>query len=840
MKSWLKWGLGALALSQLPTQSEAIEFGDDNGDSMFPLVLLQMITQRDNQYAMQSLYPLLLSSIMGNGGGNDKAMYYLLLGAGTDSNMQQWLPLILNNNQKSISDKLLMMIFMQQAQVGGGTDMNAMFPLLLLNGNDNKYCSLSGNNCICKDDNSEMLLYIMLLNGNQFGADNQYSNFMFMMFDNDSCDGSYSDGTECRCTSDDDIEGGIDAVTYLMMMQMNPVVKQQLPESPPQRAIDIKDLLKKQLFANLGPEYQWMQNAQSADTSELVKFQLYQQMGIPPNVMSILSNGGDKSTDEKFALIQWMAEGSEMSIETMSLMLGIADAKQFYINSMIENGNVDPMTASLLLASQSANTDRTKMKEMLIMAATGQIDPSSFATIAKPYVPVLPEGTYPGQELYFIHLEMMDLNTCALIEPEKRKKCGNNFGKYITADQCEVHPYCCYNPYFGLAGQTEEEIAAIPWCYYNIFFVFHDQYKLRIKEADQFKGPQDCPGLFRYGLNLDPFMYYTAINDLNLQSTSYGQSNYVREISSQDISKQKLAKLIHLRQDVGFPGITQFHCTAILGACWDTNAAEYPSQYGIPQCYEEASITDGSKTLNLYDPQLFKPVVPSQFRGEEGECDTNYFHVSTLYYERRACTYDIEMIKYGTDYSPLAEPTREDCLFRLGCCYEDNDEVIAKYAFMPRCYQRLKDDTLESRIFQTKPLNLIDPATKEQTQICGAAAIEAFIDSALDPKTAAPKNSVIKANIMAQKKMNFLPKMSEETNKKAYDNTMSASDIISQEGVCMWINTNTRHDATTCNSEDDCQFWKVFDIFNKDNLKEYYKKYDGIPEELQSMVNELF
>merc|ERR1719461_1923381 len=157
-----------------------------------------MITQRDNQYAMQSLYPLLLSSIMGDSNSQDnKAMYYLLLGAGTDSNMQQWLPLILNNGKKSISDKLLMMIFMQQAQVGGGTDMNAMFPLLLLNGNDNKYCEPAGQEkCVCKDDNSEMLLYIMLLNGNQFGADNQYSNFMFMMFDNDSCEGQTTAGNE--------------------------------------------------------------------------------------------------------------------------------------------------------------------------------------------------------------------------------------------------------------------------------------------------------------------------------------------------------------------------------------------------------------------------------------------------------------------------------------------------------------------------------------------------------------------------------------------------------------------------------------------------------------------
>jgi len=839
MKSWFKYGLSLLAASQLPTQTEAIDFGGD-GDSMFTLVLLQMITQRDNQYAMQSLYPLLLSSIMGDSNSQDnKAMYYLLLGAGTDSNMQQWLPLILNNDNKSVSDKLLMMIFMQQAQVGGGTDMNAMFPLLLLNGNDNKYCPVgtTGEKCSCKDDNSEMLLYIMLLNGNQFGADNNYSNFMFMMFDDDKCDGTDVSGNACQCTPEHEIEGGIDAVTYLMMMQMNPVVKQQLPESPPQRAVDIKDLLKKQLFANLGPEYQWMQNVKSQDTSELVKFQLYQQMGIPPDVMAILANKGEQTTDQKFALIQWMAQGSQMSIETMSLMLGIEDAKQFYIHSMIEDGNVDPMTASLLLASQG-NTSKEKMKEMLIMAATGQIDPSSFATIAKPYVPELPAGVYPGQELYFIHLEMLDLNTCALIEPAKRKACGKNFGKYVTAEQCEVHPYCCYNPYFGKPG--EENVEDIPWCYYNIFFVFHDQYKLRIKEADQFKGPQDCPGLFRYGLNLDPFMYYTAVKDLKLQREALAGSNYERQVSQADFTApQKLAKLIHLRQDVGFPGITEFHCRAILGACWDNNAATYPGQYGIPQCYEEAQIElaqDGAPklVLNLYDPQLFKPVVPAQFRAAEGECDTNYFHVSTLYYERRACTYDIEMIKYGTDYSPLAEPTREDCLFRLGCCYEDNEEVMAKYPFMPRCYQRVKNDRLENRIFQSKPVEIADVA------VCGNVAITDFVS-----KTISPAGIVAPADLAPY--MDFELQAIVDNNGQLAHETMSVRDIlagvdtrINSDDVCLYTQTTTRHNAQDCNDQDDCTFWQIFDIFDKERAKEYYKKYDGIPLELQGMVNDLF
>jgi hypothetical protein len=464
MRSWLVASALALGLTTLaPKPANALIGNVDDDDTVFTLVLLQMIQQRNDANAMQSLYPLLLSNLMGDKSGQDMTkFYYLLLGAGNDANMQQWLPLILNNKNKGTDDKLLMLIFMQQSQVVGGTDMNNMFPLLLLNANDDKYCRSGATKCNCKSDNSEMLLYIMLMNGNSVGPGSVYNNFMFMMFDDDKCDGVTDAGAACTCSTSDTISGGIDAVTYMMLMQMNPVAKKQLPQAPPQRSIDVRDLLKQQMFTNLGPEYAWMANVNDVEASELVKFQLYQQMGIPPNVMSLLSNRGQaKTSDEKFALIQWMSQGNqELNIETMSLMLGIEESKQFYVHSMIEQGNVDPMTASMLLAS-AGNVKPDKMKEMLILAATGQIDPETFATIARPHVPQLPAGIYPGQDLYFIHLEMLDLNTCSMIEPQKRRPCGKNFGSYITAEQCEVHPYCCYNPYSWFISKS------------NKFLIFH-------------------------------------------------------------------------------------------------------------------------------------------------------------------------------------------------------------------------------------------------------------------------------------------------------------------------------------------------------------------------------
>jgi hypothetical protein len=839
MKPW--FGLTILLGLFAVPRTQSLDFGDD--DKLFTLVLLQMITNNNDPNAMQSLYPLLLTSIMGDDNADtSNAMYYLLLGAGDDERMQEWLPLILNNGEKSTSDKLLMLIFMQRNRVVADTGMNSMFPLHLLNANDKKFCQASGGTCTCEEDNSEMLLYTMLLNSRGVGGQNEYTNFMYLLFDDDSCKGSYLNDDPCTC---DEVEGGIDAVTWMLMMQMAPqAVNNNLPERPPQRAIDVKSLLKQQLFSNLGPEMSWMMNFQGADTQALMKFQMATQMGIPPDVLTLLESKGSRTDEERFALIQWMSQGSNLSIETMSLMLGIEDAKQFYIQSMIENGSVDPLTASLMLASQG-NVGKEKMKELLIMAATNpNINPDTFATITRPYVPTLPEGIFPGQDLYFIHIEMLELNTCAFVEPEQRKPCMRNMGSFVTAEQCEVYPYCCYNPYIG------ED--SVPWCYYNIFFVFHDQYRLRVKEADQFKGPQDCPGLFRYGIELDPFMYFQAANQIlsNHQAT-IGNYEYTNvDVASNAASPiTKLQKLIHLRRDMGFPGITEFHCRAIKGSCWDPNAASYPAQYNIPQCYEEEVIGNADDNLNLYDPELFKPVVPEQFRAQEGECDTNYFHISTLYYERRACTFDIDMIRYGHEYHPLRVPTKEDCIFRLGCCWEESDDIMDRYNFMPRCYKRVTNELEDDRLFQmTKVTDANDCGTvanptacanvaNSDSKICGQEVV-AFIDNHF------AAGSAERANIKAYNGRNI-----DDIFGYFAASAIANADLVNGipetiDDYCLFHRRFLNKFPKSCNSPDkddsNCQFWNLFDLFNREKVRADSERFSGIPADLRDMVDDIF
>jgi len=782
---------------------------------------------------MQSLYPLLLSNIMGDNkfSGNSNLPFYLLMGAGPSQQLQQWLPLILNNKNKGTSDKLLMLIFMQQSLVGGKSDMNGMFPLMLMNQKDDKTCKINGNTCTCDSSNNDILLYLMMMNGNSFGSGQSDSNnLMFMLFDNDGCKGELSSGDKCSCDKGE-VEGGLDSLALLMLMKMVPKSTEKLvQQAPPQRAINIKNVIKNQVIASLGPEYSWMQNAgDDVDLKQMFKFQMYGKMGIPAQLMGVLDQGTPQSEEDKMSLIQWMAtSGGNFSVEAMSLMLGLEDAKQFYIHNMIESGKVDPMTGSLLIASQ-AGESKEKLKELLILAATGQIDPTGFASISRPFVPVntLPAGTYPGQELYFIHLELLEQDTCALIEPKKRRACYKNMGAGITAEQCEQQPYCCYNPYYGeKVSINGNDPTLVPWCYYNIFFVFHDQYKIRIQEADQFKGPQDCPPLFRYNLILDPFLYYSAVQSkINEEGEKF--ASYTGKQSA-DLNSEKLIKLIHYRTDVGFPGITKFHCIAIKGACWDPKAATYPRQYNIPQCFVETKITDGTQELNLYDPQIFKPIVPNQFRSAEGECDANYFHLSTLYYERRACTYTVDMLKYGQEFNPLKPVTRYDCINRLGCCYEENKLVLAKYPWMPRCYQRVKDDLMQSRLFERQLL------WNKGKKVCGKTEISNFIG---DSRFSNIKSKILEFEL-ADKKTTFVDQNAESSwlYKKAGEIITNMSD-----DTCMYIQTKTQNMPNTCKDSDreknDCGFWSVFDLFDKKALKAIYEKYEGIPLALQEMVD---
>jgi hypothetical protein len=161
------------------------------------------------------------------------------------------------------------------------------------------------------------------------------------------------------------------------------------------------------------------------------------------------------------------------------------------------------------------------------------------------------------------------------------------------------------------------------------------------------------------GLQLDPIVYARSVQN---PLTGLAAVN----------SNAKVKALLNERNDCGFPGIPKFQCVAIRGCCWDESV--YNPAYKIPQCY---------KPIELVPDSVFKIVAPpAELMPVAGECNTNFFRVPQLYYEREACNYDFDMFKYGGiegNKTPLDPPTLNDCIFKLGCCWEDDEEIVRKY-----------------------------------------------------------------------------------------------------------------------------------------------------------------
>jgi hypothetical protein len=315
-----------------------------------------------------------------------------------------------------------------------------------------------------------------------------------------------------------------------------------------------------------------------------------------------------------------------------------------------------------------------------------------------------------------------------------------------------------------------------------------------------------------------------------------------------------LGKLIHYRRDVGFAGITEFHCRAIMGACWDSRAAQYSATYNIPQCYEEQRIELADTHLQLYDPKLFKPVVPVQFQAAEGECDTNYFHISTLYYKRRACTYSIDMLKYGNDFGPLEEPSRNDCLFRLGCCYEDNDEVMQQYPFMPRCYHRVKNEVIDARLHEFQLVyqnSLWYQKTAESDyngeRVCGGNVIKTFITAKFGSN---PKLTYAKIIDHFNTALSRPQPLAGEEHLQQKEVHVSVNPLVAPSLFTSMVLGKTVSDSaniclykrkdwfTTIGSPSD--FWQAFDVFDKQYIIETQVPQANIPVSLRGLMNDLF
>jgi len=433
-----------------------------------------------------------------------------------------------------------------------------------------------------------------------------------------------------------------------------------------------------------------------------------------------------------------------MPAEVTAMFIGARDAKKFYISSALSSGQV-PELAGMLMMALEEGAPIKDIKDVLVQVATGRFKPEEYSIIGAPYVPELPVGVYPGQDLFFIHIHMLQNNnpdmeyidTCAMHDLKNRFPCQRKqYGGRgpLNAEQCHSSPTCCWNP-IQITDEQAQELAGkdykdIPWCYYNIFFVYHDTYSVKVArpvqvaskyfknkfqedgnsglyfeldaegnkvnqlpralsaaEQDELKKrtsdmdrhntafatPAECPGLFKYGLDLNPIIYARA---MSLKDGAL--------VEGADVNNDAIKQLIHKRTDCGFPGIPKFQCVAIRGCCWDETI--YDPSVKIPQCYHK---------IDLIPPSIFKIVdAPADLRPAAGDCNSNFFRLPQLYYEREACNYGVDMFKYdGTaeGLTVLDMPNAEDCMLKLGCCWEEDQEVLNKYPWLPRCYKRQRN-----------------------------------------------------------------------------------------------------------------------------------------------------
>jgi hypothetical protein len=453
-----------------------------------------------------------------------------------------------------------------------------------------------------------------------------------------SCSGLTKDLEACSCDSIEEYNEEAASPVARNAGIMNMLIRQMADDGASPQVLSI--------LANMG---------NTLTPSEAMQQMMIAQMGLSPTMTHLLLNGGKFSDDEaenKLLMLKFLAKSGSISVEMLPLLGGDPEAKDYLIYNMIASGSIDAFVGFLMLAgSDHGHVNKDVLMAILLGGLTGGKDLSDIlAGAVTPYVPELPEGIFPGSELSFAHFEALGVSTCALHDLQNRFACGH-IG--ISATDCEHVPYCCYAPVFmsdaqvaSSTGGAIEAASSVPWCFYNVFFVFPDTFHLTVQGIGGFPAAHQCPPLFKFGLTLDPTT--TALMGGNLGS------------------------LTNERADCGFPGITEFHCVAIRGCCFDPDAPIL-----TPQCYQ--AVEDAPTILNA--------PVPDMFVGVEGTCDLNLYKVPFLYYHRAPCHYGLGQYQVGFDI--LQEPTKEDCLTRLNCCWEPSDAVAEKYPNVPRCYQKL-------------------------------------------------------------------------------------------------------------------------------------------------------
>ena len=196
-------------------------------------------------------------------------------------------------------------------------------------------------------------------------------------------------------------------------------------------------------------------------------------LGLPDGLIPLLlSQPDDLKAPDRIQLFNWLNRGRQLSPSMVSLIMGTTDPanvdlRQLYIESIVDNSNVDQLMAKMIEYVFEGGRKEDLM-DLMFQSRNGFITEDSF----EPDISILPKGIYPGQKLYYAHLETIRygesiteikrenvfLDTCLLVDPVNRYPCGMQFGSDITPEQCSSIPYCCFNPIDDTRLVEDEEI----------------------------------------------------------------------------------------------------------------------------------------------------------------------------------------------------------------------------------------------------------------------------------------------------------------------------------------------------------------------------------------------
>ena len=132
-------------------------------------------------------------------------------------------------------------------------------------------------------------------------------------------------------------------------------------------------------------------------------------MGIDDRVIPLLlADPADLTGADKLQIFSWLNKGRSISPNVIRLLLGQGnddiDVKEMYLESLIAGGSVDEMTGTLISALMSGQP-RSTLIDIFFRASRGMLRPDHF----EPDLSVLPKGIYPGQKMFYVHVESIGL-----------------------------------------------------------------------------------------------------------------------------------------------------------------------------------------------------------------------------------------------------------------------------------------------------------------------------------------------------------------------------------------------------------------------------------------------